>query len=224
MIRVYKDWDFLETQYVRQKTIKRQITLHHTVSGDGVAGDVAWWQSRSERIATSYIIDRQGQLHKCFNDDFWAYHLGCKQSHFASAGKPYKKLDPHNIGIELDSWGALARHTDGKFYPVTFAAHKPIPNLKCKPVANIYEYCGNAKYRGFQYYERYTTAQIDTLKHLLAYLMAKHGIKANYGDDIWGVCGRALAGQEGVFSHSSFRPDKSDAHPQIELVNMLKQL
>ncbi|MDL2308876.1 N-acetylmuramoyl-L-alanine amidase [Bacteroidales bacterium OttesenSCG-928-B11] len=202
--------------------MKKQITIHHTASGDGVGGDVAWWQSRSDRIATSYIIDRQGRLHKCFGDDFWAYHLGCKQSHFANAGLPYKKLDPHNIGIELDSWGALLMHTDGKFYPVAYSNGKPVPNLKCKPAANIYEYCANGKYRGFQYYERYTTAQLDTLKHLLLYLMAKHGIKAYYSDDIWHICKRALAGQEGVFSHSSFNPGKSDAHPQIELVNLLK--
>lgn len=224
MLRVYKDWNFLETQYIRETTVKRQITIHHTVSGDGVNGDITWWQSRTERIATSYIIDRDGRLHKCFGDDFWAYHLGCKTSHFSNAGLPYKRLDPYNIGIELDSWGPLFRHSDGKFYPITYSNGKVIPNLKCKPVPNIYEYCSNQRYRGFQYYERYTTAQLKTLNELLNYLQEKHEIKSNYHPEIWSVCKRALRGDEGIYSHTSFRSDKSDAHPQIELTNLLKSL
>lgn len=224
MLRVYKDWNFPETQYIREKTKKRQITIHHTVSGDGVSGDVAWLMNTTDRIATSYIIDREGHLHKCFVDDFWACHLGCKQIHFAKAGLPYIKLDPYNIGIELDSWGALLRHTNGKFYPIAYSNGKAIPNLKCKPVTHIYEYCSTQKYRGFQYYERYTTAQLDTLRELVIYLQIKHQIPAHYNDEIWSVCRRALRGNEGIYSHTSFRADKSDAHPQVELVTLLKSL
>ena len=133
-------------------------------------------------------------------------------------------MTPHAIGIELDSWGALVQHTDGKFYPVTTQNGKVVANLKCKPVPNIYEYCTSQKYRGFQYFERYTTAQLDTLKRLLHHLMAAHHIAANYMSDIWNVTPRALLGQEGIFAHSSYRQDKSDAHPQVELVNLLKSL
>ncbi len=224
MIRVYKDWNFPETQYMREQTKKHQITIHHTVSGAGVDGDMSWWLHTADRIGTSFIIDREGHLHKCFGDDFWAYHLGCKATHFAAAGLPYQQLDPHNIGIELDSWGALAKHTDGKFYPITYANGKSVPNLKCKPVTNIYEYCTTQKYRGVQYYERYSTAQLNTLGELLAYLQAKHNIPAKYNSDIWNVCTRALRGELGIYSHTSFRPDKSDVHPQVELINVLKSL
>ena len=34
MIKIYKDWNFPESQYIREATEKRQIVLHHTVSGD----------------------------------------------------------------------------------------------------------------------------------------------------------------------------------------------
>jgi len=223
-MRVYKNWNFLETLYFREKTEKKQITIHHTVSGPGVEGDVAWWKHIPERIATSFIIDREGKLHKCFGDDFWANHLGGKAKDFAAMGVPYKKLDPNNIGIELDSWGALAQHTDGKFYPVRYEGSKALPNLKCKPAANIYEYCSSFKFRGVQYYERYTTAQLDTLCELLQYLQKKHKIPTNYNSDIWNLCRRALQGEPGIYSHVSFRPDKSDCHPQPELVNLLKTL
>ena len=150
MIEIYKDWNFPDTQYVRQKTEKKQIVLHHTVSGDKVDGDTSWWLHTPERVATSYIISREGQLHKCFDDEYWAYHLGLSAEHFNRFGISYHRLDPSSIGIELDSWGALLQHTDGLFYPVTRQNGKIVPNLKCKPVKNIYEYCSNQKYRGFQ--------------------------------------------------------------------------
>ena len=224
MVRVYKDWNFPETQYIREVTDKKQIVLHHTVSGDSVDGDMNWWLHTTERVATSYIIGRDGKLHKCFGDDFWAYHLGLSAIHFNRFGLSFRKLDPQSIGVELDSWGALARHTDGKFYPVTTQNGKTVPNLKCKPVKNIYEYCPSQKYRGFQYFEQYTTAQLDTLKQLLGYLMDKHSIAANYKSDMWNVTPRALMGMEGVFAHASYRQDKTDVHPQVELVNLLKSL
>jgi len=223
-MRVYKNWNFPETQYFREKTEKKQITIHHTVSGDGVDGDMNWWLQSADRIGTSYVIDREGRLHKCFADDFWAHHLGCKGADFAAMGIPYQKLDPNNIGIELDSWGALVKHTDEQFYPVSYEGGKAVANLKCKPVKYIYEYCSTHKFRGIQYYERYTTAQLDTLRELLQYLQKRHNIPANYSSDIWSLCRRALQGEAGIYSHVSFRPDKSDCHPQIELVNLLKAL
>ena len=138
MIKTYKDWDFPETQYVREKTDKKQIVLHHTVSGDSVNGDMSWWLHTKERVATAYVISREGHLHRCFDDQYWAYHLGLTNSHFTRFGLGYRKLDPQAIGIELDSWGALMQHTDGKFYPITTKDGKTVPNLKCKPVPNIY--------------------------------------------------------------------------------------
>ena len=224
MIQIYKDWNFLESQYCREQTAKKQIVIHHTVSGDGLEGDVAWWQHTPERIATSYIIDRQGRLHRCFPDNFWAYHLGCRKSDFLKLSLPYQKLDAQSVGIELDSWGALVQHTDNQFYPIKWLAGKASPNLQCRPVKNVYEYCTQQKYKGIQYYERYTTAQLATLRELLVYLLDKHHIAANYSSDIWNVCPRALKGETGIFSHTSYRSDKSDAHPQVELVNLLKSL
>jgi hypothetical protein len=223
-MRVYKNWNFPDTQYFKEKTEKKQITIHHTVSGDGVEGDINWWLQGTDRIATSFIIDREGRLHKCFGDEYWANHLGCKTKDFAVMGLPYKKLDPNNIGIELDSWGALVPHSDGKFYPISYEGSKAVPNLKCKPATYIYEYCTSHKFRGIQYFERYTTAQLATLGELLAHLQKKHKIPANYSSLIWSLNQKALQGEPGIYSHVSFRPDKSDCHPQPELVNLLKSL
>ena len=43
---------------------------------------------------------------------------------------------------------------------------------------------------------------------------------------MWDISRKALAGVAGIWSHTSFRPekDKQDAHPQPELITMLKGL
>lgn len=95
--------NFPETQYICEKTTKTQIVLHHTASGTSVNGDISWWRSNPERVATAFIIDREGIAHQLFDDEYWAYHLGLKQKVFTQARLPYKNIDKLSIGIELDS-------------------------------------------------------------------------------------------------------------------------
>lgn len=216
--------NFPATQYVQEVTEKRQIVLHHTVSGEGVAGDINWWMSTPERIATPFLIDRQGVIHQVFDDKFWAYHLGLAQKVFTQAHLPYKQLDRQSIGIELDSWGALLPAPDGKFYPVKWNGTRMVPNTACKPVPYFYEYCQQNRWRGFMYFEKYTTAQLASLKELLRVLCSKYRIPKTYNPDMWTVSTRALRGEPGIFSHTSYRPDKSDIHPQPEMVNLLQSL
>lgn len=58
--------NFPDTQYLKERTVKRQIVLHHTASGPGVDGDINWWMRTPERVATHFIIDREGQVHQLF--------------------------------------------------------------------------------------------------------------------------------------------------------------
>jgi hypothetical protein len=41
---------------------------------------------------------------------------------------------------------------------------------------------------------------------------------------MWDLNDDALNGKNGIFTHVSYRADKSDMHPQPELVEMLKGL
>lgn len=216
--------NFPKTQYLTEKTEKHQIVLHHTASGPGVDGDITWWTKTPERVATHYIIDREGVIHKLFDDDFWAFHLGLEQKVFTQAHVPYKQLDRNSIGIELDCWGYLEPHTDGLFYPAKWNGVKSIPNTACKPVKYFYEYCTQNVWKGHRYYEKYTTMQINSLRELLRELCKTHGIPKTYNNDMWVVSTKALRGEPGIFAHCSYRNDKSDVHPQPELINMLKTL
>jgi N-acetyl-anhydromuramyl-L-alanine amidase AmpD len=219
-LEIFKKWDTPRDLYSKKEYQKKQICLHHTVSGEGYSGDVATMFKRGYVVA--YMIERNGNIHQFYDEKFSGNHLGIPAETFSSRGIPYQKLDLSCIGIELDSWGQVLP-VGNKFYPVKWENGKFVPRKDCTPLANYPEsYC--SKYRGFEFYERYTTQQLASLEKLLNFLMAKHSIKNTYISDMWDVCNRALKGYEGVFSHTSYRKDKFDIHPQPELVTLLKSL
>jgi hypothetical protein len=41
---------------------------------------------------------------------------------------------------------------------------------------------------------------------------------------MWGLSNTAIRGNKGIFTHVSYRKDKSDCHPQKELVDVLKSI
>jgi len=52
----------------------------------------------------------------------------------------------------------------------------------------------------------------------------KYKIPLDYNPTMFDVSQEALSGKAGIWSHTSFRKDKSDIHPQPELIQMLKSL
>ena len=51
--------NFPATQYVRERTEKRQIVLHHTASGPGVDGDIAWWMKMKRVLNLLTLVHYQ---------------------------------------------------------------------------------------------------------------------------------------------------------------------
>lgn len=222
-----KTIDFPEDRYYKRITAKNQITLHHTVSGRGASGDMNWWAQNPQRIATSFVIDWTGKIIQLFSSTYWAHHLGVSSSVFSEFDLPSHNtwLNQQAIGIELDAWGGLVRsETDLKWYPAKYENGKYIPNTRMDYLTeDRIVYYPNG-YRGFFAFERYTDAQIESLKNLLLYLTEHHGIPRDYNSDMWFISKDALNGKPGIWSHTSYRHDKSDAHPQYELKEMLMTL
>ena len=207
---------FPRNQYYQTLHTKKQIVFHHTVSPVGVSGDVAWWRQTASRIATCGIIAHDGTFYQCFSSKYWAHHLGVKQTVFKKYGLPAinTKLNQESIGVEIDSAGGLTKR-NGKWY-TAFGTIMPENRIQHYPNG----------YRGYFAYEKYTDAQIETFRKLLIYWKENSykNIDYSYNDDIWDVTKRALRGQNGIFTHTSYRSDKSDSHPQSELINMLKTI
>ncbi|MFW6219424.1 MAG: N-acetylmuramoyl-L-alanine amidase [bacterium] len=217
--------DFPDDQYYKHQTKKTQIVLHHTVSGEGVNGDINWWRKTTSRIATAIIIGHNGDIYQCFSTKFWGHHLGVK-SDFINERRTNKTnlyLNKHSIGIEIDSWGGLVEYRN-KWYPAKWDINKKkmIANTKLGAVKDVQTY--SQPFRGFYGFERYTNNQIEAVRKLLVFWNERYNIPLNYNPEMWNVSNHALNGEPGIWSHVSYRDDKSDCHPQPELIHMLRSL
>lgn len=220
--------DYPDDQYYPIKTEKKQIVLHHTVSYRGVQGDINWWLSDDARISTHIIIDWKGVPYQCYSTRYWAHHIGVKVAVFQaqdieliwkkrSNGKSYvannEILNQKSIGVEIDALGPLT---------IKFGKYYDAYNREFKDVDRIQTY--DEPFRGYEYYEKYTDKQIQTLKELLLFWRDHWKIPLTYNADMWDVSKKALEGEKGVWGHISYRSGKSDCHPQPELIKMLKSL
>jgi len=255
----YKFIYFPESRYIVDRTTKRQIVLHHTVSGgkDDIAGDVRFWRYKGERnVATSFIISRTGKIFQLFNTNYWAYHLGLSTDYINNLDFEIESnvnLNSKSIGIEIDSWGGLlwGESDEGEgWFPTAMDVNgdtqifEPLKNSKPLPEENVQEY--NEKngypkgYRGFEAFEKYTDSQIQAAMKLIKSLKEKFGkIDLNFKEDMWdinynatikspdgawGISENALNGISGIWTHTSYRNDKSDCHPQPDLIESLRNL
>lgn len=190
-----------DDQYVKQKTAKTHIFTHHT-AGSTAAGALAGWKATPQKIATAFIIDRDGTIYQAFSPDYWASHLGVKG---------HSWLEKCSIGIEIVAWGHLTLK-NGKYTSYT---GKEVP-------ASEVVHCPG--WRGQKYFHAYTPAQISAVKSLLVHLMAKYKISFQADRaDFWQYRG-AKGLPPGVWSHSTVRTDKEDIFPQAELTAAVMSL
>jgi N-acetyl-anhydromuramyl-L-alanine amidase AmpD len=194
--------------YNADETTKKQIYLHHTAGGADALSTFKFWEADAINVGTCVAISRDGQIVQGFDSKFWAYHLGLKSSHFL--GLPYTNLDKSSIGIELCNWGYLTKKGN-KYYNYVGKEVKDVCKLE-------------TPYKGYEYFENYTTKQIESVKELLLLWRDKYAIDLTYNEDIWQVTKRALSGKNGVFTHNSVRKDKIDVYPHPQLIEMLNDL
>lgn len=187
-------------QYRTDKTKKTHIFLHHTAGGSA-AGAIAGWNATPERVATSYLIERTGDIYEVYSPDLWANHLG---------GQCPLWLEKASIGIEIVAYGQLTK-VNGDLVTYT--------NRKIKPEDAV-----EIDFRGHKYYQRYTPEQIKALSQLLPYLIDRfkiqlQDVRANfyeYRDP------KTLP--PGIWSHTTVRKDKVDIFPQKEVVELVQSL
>lgn len=209
-------------EYIQEEVKKLQIVLHHTAgNSSGVSTIQNWNTDKRGRIATCVTISGKGQskntydgeICQAFSSKHWAYHLGIKPDVFRAHGVKYQNLDKLSIGIEICNWGPLEKVGD-KFYNYV---DREVP---ADQVCEL-----ETPYKGNKYYHAYTDAQIESVRQLLLYWKDVHKIDLTYNEeDMWKVSKKALQGVAGVYTHNSYRKDKSDVSPQPKLIAMLKSL
>ena len=193
-----------KTQYFQEKYTKRQIVLHHTASSGNAKNVISGWNKNAERVGVAFVIDREGIIHQAFSSAHWAHHLGTQEVNNTL-------LNKQSIGIELCNWGQLKLQKS-----------KYVNYLNQEiPLDEVYVY--DSPFRGSFYYQKYTDKQLESLKNLIQYLCEFYKIPNNYKSEMWDISrSSALSGSPGIYTHVSFRKDKSDCHPQETLVDLLK--
>lgn len=211
--------------YYKEVTQKNQIYLHGTAGSASAPATWNWWAiDQQGPIATCVVIAgkpdatnqwKDGEIWQGFSSKYWAWHLGVQQYWFQTFGLPYRNIDKFSIAVEICNWGYLDLMPDGTFRN----GYGQILKLKDNEIA----YYPNG-FKGKQYYQAYTAAQIDSVEALLRYWNQYWGIPIKYRKEIWDIDREAFAGTPGVYTHNSIRKDKSDIHPQPEMIRMLESL
>jgi hypothetical protein len=219
-------------EYYQQNTPKKILVLHHTSGSHRADWTIDGWNkdrtSKKERlrVATPYIIgglnksglntdNMDGKIYQTFDDIYWAHHLGTK-----NANNTF--LNSSSIGIEICNYGPITKTKDGRYltYVNSIIDESQVCDL-------------GFEFRGSRYYHKYTDNQIQALKELLIDLSNKHNINLKSG--LFEVINKpngggfeynssAISGKSGIWSHTSYRKDKSDVSPQPNLISMLKSL
>ena len=107
------------------------------------------------------------------------------------------------------------------------------------PVAQPYEINSSGKivkmgsYKGYGLYQSYTKAQLKTLKDVLIQIQKEYPnitigsnkttFKEQFPTKDSGVSTSAFNNNAGIFTHNSYRTDKTDVFPQKELIELLQE-
>jgi N-acetyl-anhydromuramyl-L-alanine amidase AmpD len=211
--------NFSENQYYKEETPKNQIVLHHTVSGSKAQGVIDWWNQDPQKVATQFVVQGDGTIYQLYSSKFWAHHLGIKSTFlqklgFADYGSRNLLLNKSSIAIEICNWGGLSVDDNG---------YHPAGTTKVTiPDDNVLTF--EEPFRDYLYFEKYTPQQINSVASLVTYLCDKWNIPKTYNEDMWDVSKNAIGGQPGIWTHVSYRSDKSDMFPMPEMIEMLQGL
>lgn len=186
---VDRTWRLPEGQYVAEALAKDLIVLHHT-AGASARSTFDWWRETGDRIATAYIVERDGTIQEVFDPRFWAFHLGLKNS----GGR----VDRRSIGIEMASEGWLEERDGGLF---AFGRRFE---------GEVYDH--RQPWREHRFWAAYTPAQTDSVIGLVDHLCRVFHVPrrtpgAHLGFD------PSLFDFQGIVGHHHLRADKSDVHP-----------
>jgi len=209
-----------EGHYFKTQFPKNQIVLHHSAGWDNARGMFDWWRNDGRtHVATAIGIEDNGTITQGYDEQFWAAHLGVTNTIFhqnnvsttLNGVNRNVVLDRMSVAVEVCNWGALEQRSN----EFRSWANAVVPKDKVVEL----------NYKGVKFYEVYTEAEVDALKWWILLNAIRFNIPVEYyEDDMWKLSRKALVGNAGIFTHNSYRSDKSDVSPQPHLITMLQSL
>ena len=170
-----------------------------------------WWEKDGrEHVATATGITDDGKLFRGFDEENWAWHLGCKDKDFKHLGLTNNalQLEKFSIGTEVCNAGSLDNKHKSWF------GYQP-------PEDRVIE----LDYKKAKYFETYTDQECATLKYWTLLNALRFKIPLYYREwDMWNLSFDALRAVPGIYTHNSFREDKNDISPQPNIIRTAKEL
>lgn len=209
-------------QYIDEPQDKNLIVLHHTVGGSA-RSTFDYWNRSPERIATAFIIDRDGSIYQTFDPSRWAYHLGLKGAD-AAGGKHERR----SIGIEIASEGALLE-SGGNLYCFDTVSPRTLFD-RSKAVDLGYAW------RGRRWFDAYEPEQITAVTELIETLLGVFTSipRKTVRDHKVGPAMTKIVlpsdpyadrlSFRGVLCHADLRDDKTDTHPKFPWSDLARAL
>lgn len=187
----------LPSQYFREVYKKRNIVLHHTVSSTARSA-LAWWAQDPRRVATAYVIDKDGTIFEAFPPEFWAHHLGLTTANNLL-------LNRRSIGIEIANEGPINKLADGSCR-WNFGPGAPGAIYRGVPV--------DKPWRGLHAWAPYTEAQYTALGELVPFLLDRFKLPATMCPNL--DFDPAAPDKYAIYAHCNVRRDKTDLSPAFD--------
>lgn len=183
---------------------KDLIVLHHTAGGSA-ASTFTWWTTDPRRIATAYLIERDGTVFEVFPPDAWAFHLGLKGT---------RTVDRRSIGIEIASEGGLFCRGE-KFYAFDRLTEKTVYT------GEVYDH-GAVWRKQYRCFAAYTARQIEAVCALVSDLCERFTVPRQTPRGPAVADAQRWRGYSGILSHSHLRADKTDVHPGFPWARLIE--
>lgn len=182
--------NFPDNQYVKEASRKEMIVLHHTVSSSAKSS-IDWWAKTPERVATAFVVGKDGMIHQLYEPEFFGYHIGKGST---------TEQNRRSIGIEIVNEGLLTQAIEGNkkiFYWL---------DGKARFGGEVYRH--SSLWRGSFFFAKYTEEQYQSVAYLLNKLTRDFNIEKRF---LLGYAySAANLNYKGICAHHNLRADKSD--------------
>lgn len=203
--------------FIRQETDKNQIVLHHSAGWDNARRMFEIWQIDGQRaVATAIGITDSGEVVRGYDERFWAHHIGMSNNFNLARNRG-------SVAVEICNFGCLVKR-GGLYYTWVDNFGRSGPGVTV-PESKVIK----LDYKGWEYYEIYTDAEIEALKKWILLQSLRWNIDLTYRhEDMFPglnqTSQRAIQGGNGIYTHNSYLSWKTDVSPQPKLIQMLQSL
>ncbi len=191
-----------EGQYVKEESAKTHVVWHGTMGrtkhtpSNGIPGKATssidgWNSDALGRVGATYLVDRDGTIYRTFEEKFWIFHLGLKNTGGA--------FDKKSVGIELANELCLLPD-GGKFYAFD-------------KISKNSEYVGpvlHQSWRDFEHWAKLDEPQVDAAIALTLEICARSSITPKFYKPSTTFDYPACFDKATIICHSNCRKDKTD--------------